>query len=46
METRILIAYALIALMAAALVGLFVHYQRKRAERRRIWEGRGRHTRH
>lgn len=42
MEPRLVIAYALIALITVALVATIVHYQRKRAERRKIWEGRGR----
>lgn len=42
METRLIIAYALIALLSAAVLTTIDYYQRKRAARRRIWEGRGR----
>ena len=42
METRLIIAYALIAVLSAAILVAILHYQRKRAARRRIWEGRGR----
>jgi len=42
MESRTLIAYALIALMVAAVGMAIVYYRRKRLERRRIMHGRSR----
>lgn len=43
MEFRLLLAYALIALMAAAIGSALVHNSRKRAARKRMWQGRSRH---
>jgi heme/copper-type cytochrome/quinol oxidase subunit 2 len=40
METRTLIAYVLIAMIVAGLAATVVYFHRKRAERRRIWQGR------
>jgi hypothetical protein len=46
METRLIIAYLLIALLAA-MVALFArHIALKRREHRRLMRGRGAHNRH
>ena len=42
MEARVLIAYALIAVMVAAIGMTIVYYRRKHLERRRIMHGRSR----
>ena len=46
MPSRVLIAYVLIALMAAFVAAGIVHYLRKRREQGRIMRGHGHHRRH
>lgn len=46
MPPRVIIAYVLIAVMAAVLAGAIFHYLRKRREQDRIMRGQGHYRRH
>ena len=46
MPSRLIIAYVLIALMAAVAAAVIVHYLRKRRERERILRGHSQRRQH